>query len=318
MSSSIQATVNIGFVPSLEIETALATLDADRILRAANLGLPLEDYYEAVRAHTLNRTVTAFRGKAVTAIRNSAMVMIPVLVFPEKVAGGEKSKVCLSRDTVGLVATAFAEWSPRPVRVVMSNDLLSYAEVVRYDPIHLRQVLNQLSPDEDLHAPEFSQEDIWSCVYKQLVPNDFPRLHFVCSAITRKNALPLIPSAMTHGSRPMFQKIEQALRFDLASTSDFDTALQVIVPDEGDQAIEAGVKAWLSVLHAKYRIGRWDAVPQSGDRVDIYFELEESSQGGLVIPLRTYQVGIRGVERIIQFIGSLGTAIVNHSDGSTN
>ncbi len=317
MNSSIQTTIDIGFVPSLEIETALANLDGERVLRAANLGLSLEDYYDTVRAHTLNRSVTAFRGKAVTAIRNSALVMIPVIVFPENLARTDGTKVCLSNDSVALLAGVVAEWSPRPVRVVMSNDLLSYAEISRYDPVHLRHVLNQLSPDEETYPSALRQEEFWSCEYRQLVPEDFPRLHFLFTAITRQNSLPLVPSAMTSGSGVMFQKIEQALRFELAGTSDFERSIQVIVP-EVDNAVEAGVTAWLSTINDKYKIGRWDAVPQSGDRVDIYLELEESSQSSLVIPIRTYQVGIKGVERIIHFLGSLGSACVEYPNASKN
>jgi hypothetical protein len=72
---------------------------------------------------------------------------------------------------------------------------------------------------------------------------------------------------------------------------------------------------WFKALHQKYEFGQWDAVPIGGDRVNLEIELRRSEFPKLGIPLRTYQLGMHAIEKILinlDHLGDKGVACGHH------
>lgn len=317
MDPTLYEPMDIGYVPSLEIETALANLDSRRVWQAAQAGTSPEDYYDAVRAHTFNRTVTSFRGSAVAAVHNSSLLLIPIVVYPEQLAHDAPPEVAISSQTMERISALLSRWAKDKSTVAMLTQTLSYDAVAWNDPVALRNLLNQLghkANDRSGHADVTMEEN----AYGIALPEGAPSLQFLTGALVCTNRLPVMPMASTNGSHQLAAQLQVELRFAIEDMQTRDGALTVHLPTAADTAIESGLIAWIEALHAKYHFGKWDALPTGTDRVDVVIELMDATQDTIVIPLRTYQLGVNGLQRTLQRIAALASGLFDRAEQKAN
>jgi len=318
MESSLYEPFDIGYVPSLEVESALANLDSQRVWDAAQAGYPLEDYYDAVRAHTFNRTVTNFRGNAVAAVQNSSLFMIPLIIDPEQLASDAATEISIAPRTSERVTTLLTNWAGRKSTVVMLTQTLNYDLVACNDPVAFRGLLNQLGPRTTTLQKVQPDVTLEERKYGVALPEGAPSLQFLTGALVSANHLPPMPCSTANGAYQLASQMQLELRFALEDKPSHTGALTVHLPSTADSAIESGLKEWIDALHAKYRFGKWDALPMGTDRVDVLVELVDSTQETIVIPLRTYQLGVKGLERTLQHVGSLATGLFDRAQHREN
>ena len=292
--------VNMGYVPSMEIEQALATRDEGRIWRASNAGITTEDFYETLKTHTFNKTVTRYRGHAAASTAKSALILVPMIV-----QSPDMNDVKVSETTARAIATSIQKWSGFRSSTCLLQNVFDYLYVASKEPITLRQMLDQMVDHESLSSGSYQESDAFR--FQATLPADAPTLRFLLGASTGLNEWPTIPQSHHNHASTFTKSLKSTLCFDLFQREAELESFELGMPDFADQALEAGLKMWLNALQTRYGIGRWNVAPRGGDRVDIYFELTGSSDQPVCIPIRTYQIGVKGVERVIKRLAELGT-----------
>lgn len=298
MESTLLDTVSLGCMPSLEIETALAEGNSEKMWQLAQSGLSPEAFFNTVRTHVFNSSAQAFRGKAVVADHNSTMFMWPIIF---KNGNWESIRQAISDDNGSSftdTANSLMRWMP--LDVAMLKTPLNYLFLAGQDPVALRKLLTSLVWRQQVEAIGTG------CAGAQL-PSDAPQLVFYVGAMTRRNAWPCLPAPSAFSTLEISKRLRATLQFvTQAHRSAIGDGLVVGVPEVGDHAITAGLSLWLTALHEKYEFGHWDAVPCGADRVDLLIELKSSEYGDARIPLRSYQIGVEGIEQLISQVASLG------------
>lgn len=302
MEPTLYEPVNLGYVPSFEIEQALAERNNDRVWRALELGLNPEAFYDTVRSHTFNKTMTHKRGHAQIAQTKSSLICVPVIVEPEVLHTTTARDYELSCDATMQIATEIQTWSKYQSTACLIPDVMDYHKVSANEPVEIRQLLDALV-DQTLAPQEWTMAE--GARFAAMVPEDAPRLKFLIGAFTRLHNWPGLPAPDAAGSAQFALRIESMLRFGMNGKDAMTGYLKVFFPELAEQAIETGIKGWLTALSEKYHFGRWDVIPRQGDRVDLIAEIPDTQTNYIQIPIRTYQVGVKGVERIIAHLGKL-------------
>ena len=95
--------------------------------------------------------------------------------------------------------------------------------------------------------------------------------------------------------------------------------LQVGGPGFAESAIESDLAIWLTALNDRYNFGSWDVIPHPNDRVALRIALLDSALPEMYLPLRTYQLGVKGVERVLAHVADIsGLATAGREGAASN
>ena len=285
--------VSMGSLPNLEIETALAEGDNTKIWQLARSGLPPKTFFDTLLAQVFKMSTQSRKGHKVVADQNSAMFMWPMVFNDQEQESVHRSvsraHKALFTDTV----MSLSRWMSNEVDIAMLSDTLNYAFLASQEPDVLRKFLNALVCRQAVEAIGTGADGI-------RLPVDAPRLVYYVGSMTRRNAWPCLPAPESLSSLELAKRLHSTLCLATQDAQASSTeGIIVGTPQPADCALASGLTMWLRALHQRYEFGQWDAVPLGRDRVDLVIELKRGELESLCIPLRTYQMGVGAIEKIL-------------------
>lgn len=302
MESTQEDTIRFGRVPTLEIEQAMEHCDMARVWALANDGIAPSDFYEALKLHSFNSSRQTRKGRAVVADHNSTMFMCPVIMSSSMLHRAQDSSLTDKNGVVVMLAQEVGRWTGYKSESCMLASVTTYSYVASKDPVDVRRLLNLMAWREAAEA------GVGPGNFINTLPPDAPQLCFLLGAFTRLNAWPDTPGLHERSTQELNAKIAATLRFALEEPDDVDTEggtrIEVAPPMFGDKAIEQGLMMWLTALSQYRAFTAWDVYPGLGDRVDLVIQLDSPDAEWVTIPLRTYQIGVDGVERVIAHLSA--------------
>jgi hypothetical protein len=305
------AAVNIGRVPSMEVEIALERGDGARIRQLGKSGIPQREFFDAVRAHTFNLSSQVRRGRVVMTSHYSSLLLWPVVVSNctgDQVNAGLKAHP--QPDPLG-TASALRQWTETKSEVAILKGLLAYDFFAKQEAVDLRRLLNALVWREANLTATYGADRLH-------LPEGAPELVFQLAVATGHNVWPRLPEQNALSTRELATQMHEALRYVVHNTdSTGQESFAVGSPGVADTALFEGLRLWLACLWTTYKFGTWDVVPQGDDGIDLLIELKEADGFVARIPIRTYQIGIDAVEALVNNVSSMAEQF-NMSDQLRN
>lgn len=227
--------------------------------------------------------------------------MWPVILRGGFRSGCEDSELAILAHSTHNLAEGLKDRSLSQSNVCLLRDLFDYNFVSFNGPSTYQQMLTQMSgrlrhvsvPDQPGRAIDVGR-------YESAVFEGAPTLHFLIGCLTRMDAWPQLQSL--GADQPDESQWTSILRAELG---DEDCVVHVGEADFAQFAIETGIKSWLTAMHNTSPFDRWDVIPQPNDRVDLCIALQDTRRPYMYIPLRTYQLGVTGVERVLTHLSGL-------------
>jgi hypothetical protein len=296
--STLLAPVSLGRMPLLEVETALQQGDNSKLWALANTGIQQDVFFDAVRTHVFNMTTLKKTEKTAATLKNCSMFMWPV-VF-EKSDWNQILKKLTNDDGASFLNTveSLSNWMNFKVDVGMLKTPLSYQFLVGQDPVEIRKFLDALCQRTSVDAIGVETPGLQ-------LPADAPQLAFYVGSMTKEGSWPVLPAAASGSTFDLSRRLHSTINF-VTQNAKQDDGFVVGVPELADKAMVSGLRLWLASLHKKYEFGRWDVVTCGGDRIDLSIELKNCEQSDARIPLRGYQIGMDGIESLVQESKHLG------------
>lgn len=240
----------------------------------------------------------------------SSLLMWPVILDRKLLVGSGGVYDALSGDSTQLMAQQLGGLTSKTTSITLMHALFGYNMVCWSGPVVFRQLFDQLSQmHRQIEIPLDEDEHIALERFPYGVPDDAPVLYFLLGSLTHNGAWPTLESASSQSTLDASHYLASTLRLDLAQTPQaMNWELHACAPALGAQAIESGVTEWLTVLSRQYDFTDWELLHQGDDRVDLLIELHGGSIPAIQVPLRMYQMGIAGVERVMGHVDSLVVA----------
>lgn len=298
MDKTLFEAVKLGPIPSLEIEMALANGDWDSIKAMGLTTNDPEDFYEILKTHTFNASfVMGSRQKRAGLEFNSTFHLWPLLVDADLADQ-------IENDFLGTKDTLLREIGTDIARLVGGGTVIGIPTMFHYgfiagqNPAYMRKLLTNLSGDGA------SDDRLNESGYALALPVDAPRLGFIAFSIGTVNGWPALPH--TQALLDIKEKLQGLLRLCANRHSAHIPGRMLIgALDSADIAIEQGLSAWIETLNDKYGISKWDVMFDVDDVVTLILELTEADVPLIAVPLRSYQIGTKGIARILEFVASM-------------
>lgn len=260
-------------------------------------------FMEEVRVKAFNAHNDLCKGRTVIAQYMYSMLMWPV-ILPHNVATLPADEI-FAETTDALRATqeAIITLMGDQAQVAVLKAFRAYKRISAMEPSAMRQLTHQTANvATTTNAPTLHP-------FALNLPDDAPQLAFLVGAMTARNHWPLLPELTDPRYIRAVQSMEAFVRFACGTTGRENNKAAVWVgrPQLAEDAIEQGVAAWLRVMAENYSFTHWDVYPTAGDRVDVAIRLGQPEGHVIHLPLRTYQLGLAGLERILSQIAGACT-----------
>lgn len=224
--------------------------------------------------------------------RFSEMFLVPVIDAQsarvvEDDAAWKQASYCIGE--------ALDSWLPPKVRKTVFAGIRPYDWVGTWRPAVLRSHLHSTIPGGGVNKATFLTETI-------ALPNEAPRLGFVCMVLTSERGWPQLPAANT--LRDNRFKAVVAMALQPAEPAECPT---VLPPDRMQFAVADGLCLWLHMLHEAVPILGWTVTPLAAnpDVVKVTLSLESESVRYTQFTLRKHQIGLEGVEAVLTMLQAL-------------
>jgi hypothetical protein len=193
------------------------------------------------------------------------------------------------------VGEALDSWLPKKTAKTVFNGIRPFDWVGTWRPAVLRSHLYRTMPGNDQASITTLSEDI-AC------PDEAPRLGFLCMVLTSDRGWPTLPRANTLADKRLRDVVGFAFHDNAYSTP--PTAL---TPDRVQFAMVDGVCLWLHELDRTCKVLGWSATPiaASADVVKVTLRLDSEQVPLTQFTLRKHQIGLRGVDEVLQMLASL-------------
>jgi hypothetical protein len=233
---------------------------------------------------------------------HSAMIMVPLVLAPESalLVGNPEAMKAINHQVVQWIS----EWFEYQSEITIFNSPVAYEEICVWSPLDMRAKLEQLSSIST--SSTFSLPDA-----SFNLPENAPRLAFVVAAVQRAAEFPTLPPVDALTDASFKGRLAGAIQVLAASKESVDVS--VFVPDYASEALLAGLLFWVQRLHETVGIHRWDAVPAGKDVVILQLELGEDARKTSPIVLRAHQLGIGGVQKVLDYVAKTGTGLLGAS-----
>lgn len=277
---------------------ALSRRDDEALIAASSRAYSQEKYFDCLKNQVAFTTYTTGNSKGAreTLSHYCAMIMVPILLPPSH--QGLLQSGAVGRELSTRVVDWLRGWFNNQVQVSIFNTPVGYEEICVWSPSVMLERLEQLAcrtPPTVSPPPNFDFN----------LPSDAARLAFVVAAAQQPIEYPALPPVDHVVDSQFCSRLGGALEISGPQYG----RVHVLAPDLASTAIEQGIIRWLMQLHEGHGIDRWDLM-QINQNLAI-LQLEVGDKPGLTspIPLRAHQLGIDGVQRVVEYVNSIGRRI---------
>jgi hypothetical protein len=320
MTTTIHTKATIELDGCAEIESALCRRDADAIWTLARSAHSDDFFFYQIQHHCFNvfamantvNTTDADVQTASPASNYHSTVLWPIVLDRRLVEGCSALRPVLSQGSAPRVADSLLGLLETPHgSASVWHQAIGYGTTCWASPVVFRQLLDSMVIGSRGSPAGPSRPDpIGLERYPYGVPDDAPVLYFLLGAICSPDDWPQLVGSDDYRTTVSNLHLQASLRMELVNhLSALQWPVHVGKPALAARAIEAGVQQWLKILAEQYVFTRWDMEYSQEDRIDLLVELNHGSVQGMRIPLRRYQIGMDGIQRLI--------GLVDHEVGST-
>lgn len=224
--------------------------------------------------------------------RFSEMFLVPVIDGPsgrvvEDEAAWKHASFCIGE--------ALDSWLPSKVRKTVFGGVRPYDWVGTWRPGVLRSHLHSTVPGGSVKQATFLTETIE-------LPEEAPRLGFICMVLTAERGWPQLPAADTLRDNRFKAVVGMALQ-----PGELSECPTVLAPDRMQFAVADGLCLWLHMLHESVPITGWSVTPlaASPDVVKVTLALDSDSVRYTQFTLRKHQIGLEGVEAVLAMLHAM-------------
>ena len=228
--------------------------------------------------------------------RFSEMFLVPVIDVPsgrvvEDEAAWKHASFCIGE--------ALDSWLPPKVRKTVFGGVRPYDWVGTWRPGVLRSHLHSTVPGGSVKQATFLTETIE-------LPEEAPRLGFICMVLTAERGWPQLPAADTLRDNRFKTVVGMALQ-----PGERAECPTVLAPDRMQFAVADGLCLWLHMLNEAVPITGWSVTPlaASPDVVKVTLALESESVRYTQFTLRKHQIGLEGVEAVLAMLHAMAPTI---------
>lgn len=234
--------------------------------------------------------------------RFAEMFLLPVI---EPAAGDVISNEKNWKAASFAIGEALDGWLPKKVTKTVFNGIRPFDWVGTWRPAVLRSHLNRTLPGND-------QAKLTTITEAIDYPDSAPRLGFLCMVLTSQLGWPALPAPSTMADK----RLRDVVGFALQHTQHSVPPL-VLTPDRVQFAVVDGVCLWLTELDQANKILGWSATPiaTSADVIKIALRLDSEKVPLTQFTLRKHQIGLRGVNDVLQVLASLAPVLDVPRDG---
>lgn len=257
----------------------------------------LAQHGDQVEAHhklatQIARLAYLVRGKP----RFSEMFLVPVIDAPN---GRVVDSDGAWKHASFCIGEALNSWLPPRVRKTVFAGVRPFDWVGTWRPTILRSHLHSTVPGSVVKEATFLTETID-------LPDDAPRLGFICMVLTGERGWPQLPAADTLRDNRFKAVVGMALQ--PSERADCPT---VLAPDRMQFAVADGLCLWLHMLHQAVPITAWTVTPlaASPDVVKVTLALDSEKVCYTQFTLRKHQIGLEGVESVLSMLHSMAPTI---------
>lgn len=228
--------------------------------------------------------------------RFSEMFLVPVIDAPSgRVVDNEAAWKYASY----CIGEALDGWLAPKVRKTVFGGIRPYDWVGTWRPAILRSHLHSTIPGGSVKQASFLTETID-------LPDEAPRLGFICMVLTGERGWPQLPAADSLRDNRFKAVVGMALQ--PSERADCPT---VLAPDRMQFAVADGLRLWLHMLHEAVTINGWTVTPPpaSPDVVKVTLALESETVRYTQFTLRKHQIGLEGVEAVLALLHAMAPTI---------
>jgi hypothetical protein len=196
------------------------------------------------------------------------------------------------------VGDALDRWRPRMATKTVFHGVRPFDFVSAWSPAVLRSHLYRTVPGND-------QGSVTSLTEESTLPDESPRLGFLCMVLTSELGWPVCSTGTLADLR-----LRRVVAFALQEAL-HQPAPIVFSPDRVQFAFVDGVCRWLSELDSVSKLRGWSATPvaSSVDVVKVTLHLESDQVPMTQFTLRRHQIGLRGLNEVLQRLMSLAPLV---------
>lgn len=257
----------------------------------------LEQHGDQVEAHhklatQIARLAYLVGGKP----RFSEMFLVPVIDGP---SGRVVDDTAAWKQATYCIGEALDSWLPSKVRKTVFDGIRPYDWVGTWRPAILRSHLHSTVPGGTVKQASFLSENIE-------LPDEAPKLSFICMVLTAERGWPQLPAADTLRDNRFKAVVGMALQ-----PRERAEPATVLAPDRMQFAVADGLCLWLHMMHQAVPITGWMATPlaASPDVVKVTLALDSESVRYTQLTLRKHQIGLEGVEAVLTMLQSMAPTI---------
>jgi hypothetical protein len=281
-----------------EIFDALGARDDKWILEAARRAESQEMFFEQLRGQvgftTYSGVVKDFAKHKME--YHCALIMVPVILQSSQcdLIGNEAalSPVIMN------VRRWLQEWFENKVEISLYSAPLGYDEICQWTPSIMREKLEQLASKSEPTIEVPPRFDFH-------LPDEAPGLAFFTAAVHRPLVWPTLPPEDTEGDLALQARLAGSL--EVCASGAVPSRVTVLPPQFASEAIASGLAAWVTAIHQKFGLKRWDVQQCDQDQAVLQLEVGEGAVHTSPIPVRTHQLGLDGIETILAHVAQMGS-----------
>jgi hypothetical protein len=224
--------------------------------------------------------------------RFSEMFLVPVI---DSASARVMDNDAVWKPASRCIGEALDSWLAPKLRKTVFAGIRPYDWVGTWRPAILRDHLHSTVPGARIGQVTFLTEAID-------LPEEAPRLGFICMVLTGERGWPELPQAGTLRDNRFKAVVGMALQ----PTAEAD-APTVLAPDRLQFAVTDGLCLWLHILHQAVPILGWTVTPlaASPDVLRITLAWDRESVRYTQFTLRKHQIGLDGVQGVLTMLQSL-------------
>lgn len=205
------------------------------------------------------------------------------------------------------IGEALDSWLPKKMTKTVFNGIRPFDWVGTWRPAVLRSHLHRTLPGND-------QAKLTTITEVIDYPPEAPRLGFMCMVLTSQLGWPALPAPSTMADKRLRDVVGFALHH-----AQHAAAPTVLTPDRVQFAMVDGVCLWLTELDQTNKILGWSATPiaNSADVIKIALRLDSEQVPLTQFTVRKHQIGLRGLNDVLQVLTSLAPVMDVPRDGQT-
>jgi hypothetical protein len=253
----------------------------------------LEQHNDPVEAHSRLATNIARHAYAIAdKPRFAEIFLTPVIEFAR---GAQLGNAAAWQAADYCIGEALDIWLPSKTRKTVFAQIRPYDWVGTWKPAVLRSHLKSAVPGARGPKLRFLTETI-DC------PEEAPRLGFICMVLTSERGWPQLAAADSTKDARFKQVVAYALQGDSKQA-----APVILTPDRVQYAVADGLCLWLHLANEQVPITGWLVAPAtaSPDIIKITVRFEHEKVPYTQFTLRKHQIGLEGLDSILQMLGSI-------------